>query len=55
MGNWGQRLADRLFPLRAKWRCTVTGRIHDWPDSVEHEPWHMLHLTCTYCGVRFTI
>jgi hypothetical protein len=28
---------------------------HDYPDSVEGEPWHFCVLTCKYCGKEFTI
>lgn len=28
---------------------------HDYPDSVEGEPWHFIALTCKRCGKQFTI
>jgi hypothetical protein len=28
---------------------------HDYPDSVEGEPWHFTTLTCKRCGKQFTI
>lgn len=28
---------------------------HDYPDSVEGQPWHMVELTCKRCGKKFTI
>lgn len=36
-------------------RCTATGRSHDYPDSIEGEPWHMVKLTCKYCEEKFYI
>ncbi len=28
---------------------------HDYPDSIEGEPWHFCTLTCKRCGKPFTI
>jgi len=28
---------------------------HDYPDSIEGEPWHFVLLTCKRCGKKFTI
>ena len=28
---------------------------HDYPDSIEGEPWHMVLLTCKRCGKQFYI
>lgn len=28
---------------------------HDYPDSVEGQPWHMCELTCKRCGKKFVI
>lgn len=28
---------------------------HDYPDSIEGEPWHMVLLTCKRCGKQFHI
>lgn len=28
---------------------------HDYPDSIEGEPWHMVELQCKRCGKKFTI
>ena len=28
---------------------------HDYPDSIEGEPWHFCLLTCKRCGKQFTI
>jgi len=28
---------------------------HDYPDSIDGEPWHMVLLTCKRCGKRFYI
>lgn len=28
---------------------------HDYPDSIEGEPWHMVLLTCKRCGKKFFI
>ena len=28
---------------------------HDYDDSIEGEPWHMVLLTCKRCGKRFYI
>lgn len=50
-----RRLADRLLGIRPEDRCSVTGRVHDYPDSNWGEPWHFAELECRYCGGRFTI
>ncbi len=36
-------------------RCKVSGKVHDYPISVEGEPWHMVALTCRHCGDKFGI
>lgn len=28
---------------------------HDYPDSIEGEPWHFIPLTCKRCGKEFYI
>lgn len=28
---------------------------HDYPDSIEGEPWHFTHLTCKRCGKKLFI
>lgn len=28
---------------------------HDYPNSIEGEPWHMVDLTCKTCGKKFHI
>lgn len=32
-----------------------TADYHDYPDSIEGEPWHMIELTCKRCGKKFVI
>lgn len=29
--------------------------LHDFPDSIEGEPWHMVVLTCKRCGKKFVV
>ena len=36
-------------------RCPVTDEVHDYPMSTEGQPWHMVKLTCKYCGEKFYI
>ena len=28
---------------------------HDYPDSIEGQPWHFVELTCKRCGKKFVI
>lgn len=40
--------------------CTMSDDLgaddfHDYPDSIEGEPFHMTLLTCRHCGKQFTI
>lgn len=36
-------------------RCPVTGKVHDYPMSIQGEPWHMVALTCKHCNEQFYI
>jgi len=28
---------------------------HDYPDSTDGQPWHMIPMTCKRCGKKFMI
>lgn len=46
------RLSDRAVCKLSEGKGLVD--YHDYPDSIEGEPWHFYELTCKRCGKRFT-
>jgi hypothetical protein len=49
-----------LFRLNEKAICDASVGFgpydyHDYPDSIEGEPWHFYLLTCKRCGKKFFI
>lgn len=50
-----RRFVARLIGVGPEDRCPVTGRAHDYSNSVEGRPWHFVELECRSCGGKFTI
>ncbi len=58
-GSIVQRFLAR-FRLSDAAVCEQSARLgtidyHDYPDSIEGQPWHFTLLTCKRCGKKFTI
>lgn len=49
--RWYEKLLARLG--NKEYICKYN--LHDYPDSVEGEPWHFIQLTCKRCGTKFYI
>lgn len=52
--------AVAFFRLNGKIVCSKSSGaglidFHDYPDSVEQEPWHFVNLTCNRCNKKFII
>lgn len=47
------RLSNRIVCERSRSKGLVD--YHDYPDSIEGQPWHMTELTCKRCGKKFTV
>lgn len=47
------RLNDQIVCKESKNKDLID--YHDYPDSIEGEPWHFVKLTCKRCNKQFTI
>ena len=47
-----------FFRLNLKYVCKLSNDkidYHDYPDSLEGKPYHMISMVCKRCGKKFTI